>query len=306
MATSNFEVSQVKALLAKDGCSNDNINYYIVSHHCIWARDVGPMFVKDNRDKLSAVTFAFNNYEHYDDDYYITTEGQVDVQIAKLLKLPTIKSKLISEGGSIESNGKGTIMLTESVTLKRNTTLTKQQIEDEYKRVLGVRKIVWLKNGLAEDVFTGGHIDEFARFANANTILLAQVLPEDRYANWAAKSSYLNLEENYKILKHATDQDGKPFRIIRFPMPPSLYQEAGEARKIAVRSYLNYVVTNGAVLVQTYWKPGRPNLLKITDEQVKNTLQIVFPGRDVIGINAENINLWGGGIHCVTLHMPAS
>lgn len=305
MATSGYEVSQIGTLLAKYGCSNSNIHYYIVKHQSIWARDVGPIFVKDNRNQLSVVNFRFNNYGRYGNNFYITTEGQIDVQIAKLLKLPIINSKLISEGGSIESNGRGTILLTESVTLKHNAGLTKKHIEDEYNRVLGVRKIIWLKNGLAEDKVTGGHVDEFVRFADANTILLAQVLPLDRNSNSFAKSSYLNLEENHKILVNASDQDGKPFRIIRVPMPPTLYQEVNETNKIPVRSYLNYVVTNGAVLVQTYWKPGRPNILKITEEKAIYIFKSVFPGRDVIGINAENINLWGGGIHCVTQNMPA-
>jgi agmatine deiminase len=306
LADSNFEISQIKAAMTKYNCPNSNYKFYIVNHHCIWARDVGPIFIRDNRGKLGVVNFGFDNYGRNDDGYYISTEGQVDEQIAKFLRLPIMNSTLISEGGSIESNGRGTIMLTESVTLKRNPGLTKKQIENEYKRVLGVKKIIWLNNGLAEDEVTGGHIDEFARFANTNTILLAKVLQGDRYANWASKSSYLNLEENYKILINATDQDGKPFNIIRVPMPPTLYQEVGEAHKIPVRSYLNYVTTDGAVLVQTYWKPGRSNILKISDEQVKHTLKTLFPGRKVIGINAENINLQGGGIHCVTQHMPAS
>lgn len=305
MTTSDIEVSQIKALAAQNGCCKDNISYYIVSHHSIWTRDVGPTFVKDNRGNLSAVSFGFSNYDHYHDDYYIAKEDRVDERIAGILGLPLISSKLISEGGSIESNGKGTILLCESVTLKRNANLTKQQIEAEYKRVLGVRKIIWLKNGLAEDTFTGGHVDEFVRFANPHTILLAQVMPEDKDVNRAAKQSYLNLEQNFKILANARDQNGKPFDIIRVPMPPALYREADNVNEAPVRSYLNYIVTNGAVLVQTYWEPGRPNILKITDDKVKYTLHMVFPERDIIEIKAESINIWGGGIHCVTLHMPA-
>ena len=263
--------------------------------------------LKDSHNRLSIVDFGFNNYSRDGNEDYIKQEGQVDKRIAEALGLPVINTKLISEGGAIESNGQGTLMTTESVTLKRNPELTKQQIEDEYKRVLGVRKIIWLKKGLAEDdEITSGHINEIARFADANTILLAQIMPEDRYANSASQNSYLRLEENYKILENSSDQDGKPFRIIRIPMPPTLYQEANNTGKIPVRSYLNYAVTNGAVLMQTYWKPGRSDMLKTTEDQVKGILQKVFPQRDIIGIDAENINLWGGGIHCITQQMPAS
>lgn len=306
IAASKYQASQVRTLLKKYGCSSSKIHYHIVNHYSIWARDVGPIFVRDNRNQLSIVNFRFNNYGRYGDSHYINTENQVDVQIGKLLKLPVINSKLVSEGGSVESNGKGTIMLTESVALSHNTGLTKKQIEDEYKRVLGAKKIIWLKNGLAEDKVTGGHVDEFVRFADAHTILLARVLSSDRYSSLLSKSSHTNLEENYKILLNATDQDGKPFTIIRVPMPPTLYRETDEGYKTPVRSYLNYVAANGAVLMPTYWKPGRPYILKITEEKVIYTFKSVFPERDIVTINAETINAWGGGIHCVTQHMPVN
>ena len=88
-------------------------------------------------------------------------------------------------------------------------------------------------------------------------------------------------------------------------MPPTLYSEANNTGELPVRSYLNYAVTNGAVIMQVYWRPGRSNTLKNTEEQVKGIFRSVFPELDIVGLDAENINLWGGGIHCVTQHMPA-
>lgn len=306
MSVSNEETAQIKDLLKESAVSANNIHFYIINHQSIWARDVGPIFVKDKHNKLSIVDFGFNNYSRDGNENYIKIEGQVDKLTAQALGIPVIYTNLISEGGAIESNGKGTMMATESVVLKRNPGMSKQQMENEYKRVLGVKKVIWLKKGLAEDDnITSGHINEIARFADANTILLAQVLPQDRYANWASQNSYLRLEENYKILLNSTDQDGKPFRIVRIPMPPTLYKEASATGKIPVRSYLNYAVTNGAVVMQAYWKPGRSNTLKITENKVKGILSNVYPGRNIIGIDAENVNLWGGGIHCITQHMPA-
>jgi len=131
------------------------------------------------------------------------------------------------------------------------------------------------------------------------------VLPGDRYANEFSQESYRRMEENYNVLSNSTDQDGNPFRIIRVPMPPTLYGAADGSGTPPVRSYLNYAVTNGAVLMQTYWKPGRPSELKDAEDGVRETLQGVFPGREIIGIDAESINAWGGGIHCVTQHVPA-
>jgi len=304
---SKEEITQIEDLLKANGYTGTNVSYYIVNHLSIWARDVGPVFVKDSENGLNVVDFGFNNYGRGASRYFLDTESRIDRLTAQLLKLPVIATSLVSEGGGVESNGRGTIMITESVALNRNPALAKEQIENEYKRVLGAKKVIWLKRGLAEDdLITNGHVNEIARFASPDTILLAQVLPEDRYTNQTSQDSYLRLEENYNILLNSTDQDGKPFRIIRIPMPPTLYGEADDTGKIPVRSYLNYAVTNGAVLMQTYWKPGRSEKLKAVEDQVRDIFQSVFPGRAVIGINAESVNLWGGGIHCITQHMPAS
>jgi agmatine deiminase len=88
-------------------------------------------------------------------------------------------------------------------------------------------------------------------------------------------------------------------------MPPTLYAETDEQGKLPVRSYLNYAVANRAVLNQTYWRPGRSETLKATEANVMDTFSKVFPGRKIIGIDAENVNAWGGEIHCITQHMPA-
>lgn len=306
IAQSQEEISKIKGLLSAGGYSGSNLHYYIINHRSIWTRDVGPIFLRDGRGGLKVADFRFNNYGRGGSQDYINVEGQVDRHAGEQLGLPAVSSSLVSEGGAIESNGSGTMMLTESVALTRNPGLAKSEIEKEYKRVLGVKKIIWLKRGLAEDDrITGGHINEIARFASPNTILLGQVLPGDRYRNQSSQISYLRLEENYSILQNTTDQDGKPFSIVRIPMPPTLYGEPDATGQIPVRSYLNYAVTNGAVLMQTYWRPGRSNTLKATENQVRDILGSAFPGRNIIGIDSENVNLWGGGIHCITQHMPA-
>lgn len=305
-ARSDDEIARIRDLLKSSGYTGSSAHFYVISHLSIWARDVGPVFVRDNQNKLNVVDFQFNNYSRDGSQDYINTENSINNQIAKLYGFPLISTSLVSEGGAIESNGKGTLMLVEAVALKRNPGMTRQQIENEYKRVLGVTKVIWLKKGLAEDDnITTGHINEFARFANANTVLLGQIMPGDIKTNYFSQESNRRLEENYNILKNSTDQDGKPFRIIRIPMPPTLYNVTDSSGTLPVRSYLNYAVTNGAVLMQTYWRTGRSDALKATENGVKEILGGVFPGRKVIGIDAENINLWGGGIHCITQHMPA-
>lgn len=306
MVRNRSEIGLIKGLLEAGGFSGSAIHYYIVDHFSIWARDVGPIFIKDWRNRLQIVDFGFNNYSRDGDPNYIDVENRVDKRVARLLGLPVVTSSLISEGGAIESNGRGCLMVTASVALKRNPELSRMQIAKEYRRVLGSRKIIWLNKGLAEDdTITGGHINEIARFADPHTILLAQVPAEDRDANPVSRSSYLRLEENYRILRNATDQDGKPFRIIRIPMPATLYREANQNGELPVRSYLNFFITTGAVLLPTYWRPGRSPALKTTEERVKSLFRQAFPGRRIIGIDVENVNRWGGGIHCITQPMPA-
>jgi len=306
MSQSNDEIAQIENMLQANGYNGRNVVYYIVDHLSIWARDVGPVFVKYGRNKLAVVDFGFNNYGKGASQNFIDIESNIHRTVARLLGLPLVPTNLVSEGGGVESNGKGTIMLTESVALNRNPAMTKAQIENEYKRVLGAKKVIWLKQGLAEDdLITRGHIDEIARFADPHTILLARVLPGDAYTNSTSYNSYLRMEENYNILRNSTDQDGRPFRIVRIPMPPTLYGEPDETGKIPVRSYLNYAVTNGAVLLPSYWRPGRSDEVKTTEDQVRRAFQSVFPGREIIAINAESVNFWGGGIHCITQDMPA-
>ena len=306
VAESKDEIPTIRNLFETNGISGKNIIYYVVDHYSIWARDVGPIFVKNRLGKLNVVDFGFNNYGKGASPDFISVESNIHRSIAQQLGLPLVRTNLVMEGGAIESNGRGTLMTTESVAFDRNPGLSRNQIENEYKMVLGVKKVIWLKQGLAEDdLITKGHVDEIARFVSPDTIFLAQVLPGDINTNSTSYQSYQRLEENYNILRQSTDQDGKPFHIIRIPMPPTLYSQTDETGKIPVRSYLNYAVTDGAVLMPSYWVFGRADALKSTEDRVRGTFQSAFPGRHIIAVNVEKINFWGGGIHCVTQHMPA-
>jgi agmatine deiminase len=138
------------------------------------------------------------------------------------------------------------------------------------------------------------------------------------------KISYERLEENYRILQNARDQDGKPFEIIRVPVPEmttrqgtvnrndpvliknnSLPPEGGRVTIFIATSYLNFLVPNDIVLMSSYWKPGRPEIMKQKDQQAENILKQAFPGRRVITLNVEVLNESGGGIHCATQQQPA-
>jgi agmatine deiminase len=318
-----------------------------IPYNEFWARDMGPAFVlKDNR--LTIADFQFNAWGMYDTlNPYSQKDEKLDERSAAILQVPLLHSPLVSEGGGHESNGKGTLLLVEAVELGRNPGMTKARIEAEYKRVTGATHFVWLKQGVREDdhtqlgpipapggveaytvLTTNGHVDEFARFANDSTILLAQVDSADLATDPIAQENHRRLEENYQLLKNARDQDGRPFKIVRMPMPPTIlwkmqpedpvyqvmaqmdfpkdrpFPQGKEITVVAAASYLNFLISNDIVIGQQYWKPGWPLTVKERDERAKAILQQVFPHRKIVMLDALSVNWGGGGIHCITMHQP--
>jgi len=227
------------------------------------------------------------------------------------------------------------MLLVESVELDRNPKMPKPQIEDEYKRVLGVIKIIWLKNGFKEEewgklengkygIGTGGHIDEFCRFVNGNTVLLAAVDAKDTIGNEISKQSYLRMEANYQLLKQSTTADGKPFEIIRLPAGPIMtkklsYSNLSKEEKYwfdnvttdsiefyLATGYMNFVIANQVIVTAKFWKEGLPEKIKTTDEQAKQVLEKAFPGKKVVQIDCMPLHHDGAGLHCHSRNQPTS
>lgn len=325
-----------------------NLSLTIIPSIEFWARDMGPSFVK-TKNGLAVVDFQFNAWGYSDTtDVEAIIEGDFDKKAAEILGVKTIYSPLISEGGNRESNGKGVIMASKWVEQGRNPDWTLDQITAEYKRVLGADKVIWLNKGVYEDdhtfrgpltlengekaytvVTTDGHVDEFARFVNDSTVVLAYV-PEEDLDDPIAQENHQRMEENLGILKAATTVDGRPFTIIRMPLPKTMVYEmepgdsvydyistldytdgstfpVGEKVKvIAAGSYLNFSITNEVVLGQKYWREGMDESVKIRDEQVRSILKNLFPTRTIVMVDAISVNLGGGGVHCITMHQPAN
>ena len=313
----------------------------------IWARDMGPIFVETNQKTMAIADFNFNSWGYADTlNIETKTEEKYDERVAKHFKLPIISSSMITEGGNREVNGKGTLITTESVEMGRNPMMTKKEMEAEYKRLLGTKKVIWLKKGLVEDdhtflgpittkdgtkaytvVTTNGHVDEFVRFVNDSTILLGQVDPSELDDPIAFENNK-RMEENYQILSKATDQNSKPFTIIRMPLPGTIYNtmqpgdyvydfiktldykdgnkfpDGTTVKIMAALSYLNFIITNKVIIGQSIWREGMPQELKLKDEKAAQILQAAFPDRKVIMIDALAVNLGGGGIHCISMQQP--
>ena len=335
-----------KAILPAEVQNNPQLNLRIVPSIEIWARDMGPVFVERADGQLAVADFNFNAWGYTDTlDADAQVEEKYDELVAANLGLPLVSSSLITEGGDHELNGKGTMMLVESVEMGRNPHLTKAEIEAEFSRLLGADHFIWLKQGLHEDdhtflgplatedgpaytvITTNGHIDEFARFVDDTTVLLAEVHPDD-LEDPIAQENHRRMEVNFEILQQATDQVGRPLRIIRMPLPKTIlhtmqpgdgvydyistldYEDgsqfpAGEAvATIAAASYLNFLITNGAIIGQRYYQPGMDPSVAERDELARSVLQAAFPQREIIMLDALAINLGGGGIHCISKQQP--
>ena len=344
LAQDDGEAELIRARLAREAVPSDHVTLRSVPHGDIWMRDMGPIFLRGDRGGLRIADFGFNmwGYESADSPNSLLEEA-VDRRVADLLGHQVVKSPLISEGGSREFNGRGVMIAVEAVERQRNPDWTLEAMEAEFGRVLGVSKVIWLAEGMAEDeltfrgrlpgdvytvITTGGHVDEFARFADPRTILLAEVTEEERRTDPIAAISHRRLEESHRRLSAATDLDGNPFRIVRVPVPDSLFatmrrgdgvfdyirpldyedgsriEPDDEITVIAAASYLNFQVTNGLVLAQKYWKPGGPESLRRKDEAALAILREAFPGREILPLDAMAVNLGGGGIHCVLQQEP--
>jgi len=262
---------------------SENVFTHIVTTFDSWIRDYGPMFiVNSGAKKLGLVDWRFNawggKYEPwpYDDD--------VPSKIALMLDIPIFKPEIILEGGSIEVNGLGSCITTESCLLNpnRNPSLSKIQIEEYLKNYLGLSNIIWLKGGIAGDD-TDGHIDDTVRFVNASSVVCC--LEEDQ-----SDENYFVLMENYNRLLNASDQGGRKLSVIPLPMPGRI-----DSNRLPA-SYANFYVGNEVVLVPTFDHPNDKRALRI--------LQGLFPKREVIGIYSKALVEGFGAFHCLTQQQP--
>lgn len=349
LVATEAEVTYVRDLLDAHQVPRHHVTFRVIpSVIDIWVRDTGPTFVKNAAGDLSVVDFEFNSwgYEGYT-SLYPWDADVLDRDVARQLHLPVLRSSMISEGGAVELNGQGTMIMAESVAFQRNPGMSRAQIEAEYRSKLGVEKVIWVPEGVPEDdlsfwrnrglpsdVYTvltvGGHTDEFVRFIDEDTVLLAQVTACEAAQDPVAAEARDRLEVIDDILSGETTHDGKPLEVIRVPAATPIYETMGPGDEtytyltsltfedgstippnspittISAASYMNYVVTNGVVLVPKYWKPGRPFSVLLKDTLMALTLSAVFPGRQIVQINPEAINVGGGGMHCAVQQQPAA
>ncbi len=277
--------NRVKEMLFKNNVDLSKINFYITQYADVWIRDYGPTFVK-NKDTGEKVLIKWKYYSYGGKFPDLFKDNEVFLNLKKYADREMIQPDIFMEGGAIEVNGEGILLTTEECLLNpnRNPNLNKIEIENLLKENLGVNKIIWLTSGLTND-HTDGHIDDIAKFVNPNTILVA-------YEEDQNDENFKILDQNFKILENALDQDGKPFNLIKIPMPHMNYSDGRKAPA----SYANFYITNKVILVPIYNDPNDNKALEI--------IQSCFPDRKVAGIDCREIIYGGGAIHCITQQEP--
>jgi agmatine deiminase len=276
---------KVRARLREAGVDLDRIILHTSEYSDVWIRDYGPTFIVNRTlQKTAIVHWYFNawggKYEAQIPD------GRIPLMMNRRLCLPIFTPGVVLEGGSIDVNGKGTVLTTRSCLLNpnRNPGMSADQIEEKLKEYLGVEKVIWLNDGVVGDD-TDGHIDDIARFVSPSTVVCA-------YEMDIADANYPALHDNYEILRQSSDQNGQPLTVVKLPMPAPVMD--GDERYPA--SYTNFYIGNSVVIVPVFKDPHDAEALKI--------LRNLFPNREVIGINARAMVEGFGTFHCGTQQQP--
>ena len=289
--------------------NHKNISIHEINYDDSWSRDNTLVFLKNSKNKIRAVDFGFNAwggdvdglYKPWDDDNKLGSE------ISKLLNIETYLDKsFILEGGSIHTNGRGTLITTEACLLSkgRNYTLSKNEIEQHLKTMLGMKKIIWLPHGIVNDE-TNEHIDNMACFLDEETVLLAMFKDEnDLQYKWSIEAK--------KILENETLADGKKIKVILINCPnPFLkvskeeYEGISQENKLCphpegdrlAASYVNFYMGKNYIIL--------PKFNTKEDDEAFNILNQFYKGKKTIyQIESRKILLGGGNIHCITMQIP--
>jgi agmatine deiminase len=349
---------QKAAELAREGLTQRGISMNGVPIHehpdvRFFIREAA-LFAHDHQGRKAVVDFGWNTYGLADwcatylypdrpqrakacADYAAANKGLLDHWFAERISGTLLPAPIILEGGAYEFNGLGTVLVGEKLTLQRNRGKSRDELEQILLTLPGVRNVVWLDEGLAEDphlkttitgnyvgIGTGGHVDEYVRFAGPRTLLLAWVEDHEIDDHPLNAINRDRMERNFARLSAARDQDGRPFRIVKVPLPKIIEREetiverssdelvfsvssfptlegrkAGDkVTRVASASYLNFLICNGLVLLPTYVKDGTPPEV---ERKVQRIFAEALPRHQIRFVEVTAINWGGGGIHCATL-----
>lgn len=279
--------ARAATLLQSVRADTANVRFHTCPTDRSWVRDSGPIFAHDHNGGRVALDWHFNAWAKYPD---WTRDDRVPAFVAGVSGVPTLQPqrrgwRAVLEGGSIDVNGRGLMLTTEecllSTTQQRNPPFDRADYEAVFDEYLGVKKVLWLNRGIVGDD-THGHVDDLARFVNANTVVIAS--EADR-----GEDNYAALKENHDLLRAM-----KELHAVKLPMPRPVWF-AGQRLPA---SYANFYIANQLVLVPVFNDPA--------DRVALNTLARLFPDREVTGIYCGDLVLGLGTLHCATQQQPAS
>eukprot|EP00927_Polykrikos_kofoidii_P061175 TRINITY_DN56041_c0_g1_i1.p1 TRINITY_DN56041_c0_g1~~TRINITY_DN56041_c0_g1_i1.p1 ORF type:complete len:466 (-),score=59.31 TRINITY_DN56041_c0_g1_i1:33-1235(-) len=309
-----------------------------------WARDTAPTFVyrrkvesdedhDDQNHELIGMDWDFNAYGGPEEGCYWPCDDDRKIastvcsSLAHSLSIKTsLKVPIILEGGSIHTDGEGTLLVTEECLLNsnRNPHLGREDIEEILQESLGISKVLWLVHGLDADEDTNGHVDNFCCFAKPGHVILAWT-DVDEPNETGSPNNYQRCRQAEEYLQSMKDAKGRSIEITKLYLPDvSLRYTQEEALSIGkesrtsddddyirspgevmAASYINFYIANQAILVPQFATKGEKSELAERDQQAIETLQTCFPDRTVVGIPSREILLGGGNIHCQTQQVPS-
>lgn len=285
---------------------NEKVRVVELSSDDSWMRDCGPTCVTDGR-KVRGIDWDFNAWGGLTDGLYFPwdRDDRVAKKVCGIESLDFYSPSFVLEGGSIHTDGEGTLLTTEECLLSagRNPSLDKSQIENTLREMLGVRKVIWLPRGIWLDE-TNGHVDNICCFSRPGEVLLAWT--EDR-----DDPQYEISSECLRVLEREKDAMGRTLKVKKMLLPKPVVITEEESRGVdavdgtlprragdrLAASYINFYLVNGGVIFPLFDDPN--------DEKARKTLEETFPDRKVVGIRAREILLGGGNIHCITQQIPA-
>ncbi len=272
---------------------SESVPVFVYPTDDTWARDHGFITLVDDSQPgdCRLLDFKFNGWG---EKFPADLDNAIN---RRLFDAGAVKGEYVShldfvlEGGSIESDGRGTIFTTTNCLLAphRNQPLTKDEIEERLKEWLCADRVLWIDHGQLAGDDTDGHIDTLVRICPDDTILYI-------YSDNPADEHYQELQLMEEQLRTFRTIDGRPYRLLRLPMPRAIYDTSADDDRLPA-TYANFLVVNGAVLCPTY---GPPDL----DAEALNIIGQAFPGRDIVGIDCRSLIRQHGSLHCCTMQFP--
>lgn len=291
LCNSNLEFNQAEQILKASGVPSNHFRLHLQPNDRSWLRDSAPTAVF-GQNGLEWIGWKFNSWAKYDN---YSSDQHIPEFISRVSEVPVIAAKrpdgdsaLVLEGGAIETDGQGTLLVTEECLLsdvqQRNPGLTRQGYEQAFAEYLGTKKTIWLAAGCEGDD-THGHIDDIARFVSPGKVVVVSTSDKN-------SPNYSAFSENILRLRNAVDAQGRPLEVIELPSPRRIV--FGD--EVLPASYANFYIANRVVVVPVFNDPA--------DREALNILANLFPEREVVGICAVDLVLGQGTLHCLTQQQP--